>query len=99
MTSISQLLIFGLIAAAGNLLGGFLIVRAKQDRGPLISLVAIGAGFMLATIFLEVIPESVSLGQTHKIGAMWWMVARYLLTHFVAHPFAPPIHFTYYPTY
>jgi len=93
MVSIPQLLIFGLLAAAGNLLGGFLIVKSKQDRGPLISLVAIGAGFMLATIFLEVIPESVALGQTHKIGAMWWLVAGYLLTQFVAHTFAPHVHF------
>jgi zinc transporter ZupT len=93
MASISQLLIFGLIAAAGNLLGGFLIVRSKQKHRPLISLVAIGAGFMLATIFLEVIPESVALGQSQKIGAMWWMVAGYLLTQFVAHTFAPHVHF------
>ncbi len=57
MVSIPQLLIFGLLAAAGNLLGGFLIVKSKQDRGPLISLVAIGAGFMLATIFSKSFPN------------------------------------------
>ena len=58
------LLLFGLLAAGANLLGGFVLIRSGAHRFGerlLKYLVALGAGFMLAAIFIEIVPESFSL--------------------------------------
>jgi zinc transporter ZupT len=51
----------GLVAAAGNLLGGYFVVRKDWPRQYLQYFLALGAGYMLAVAFLEIIPESISL--------------------------------------
>ena len=48
------------MAAAGNLLGGYFVVRGI-GAAYLQYFVALGAGYMLAVAFLDVIPESVRL--------------------------------------
>ena len=58
------LLLFGLLAAGANLLGGFVLIRSGAHRFGerfLKYLVALGAGFMLAAIFIEIVPESFSI--------------------------------------
>ena len=58
------LLLFGLLAAGANLLGGFVLIKSGAHRlGErfLKYLVALGAGFMLAAIFIEIVPESFSI--------------------------------------
>ena len=52
----------GLIAAAGNLLGGYFVVRREWPRQFLQYFVAFGAGYMLAVAFVDIIPEAVRLG-------------------------------------
>ena len=55
------LLFFGLLAAGANVLGGFVLISAGAHRFGerlLKYLVALGAGFMLAAIFIEIIPET-----------------------------------------
>ena len=52
---------FGFQAAAADVAGGWLIVRRHWSREYLKYFVALGAGFMLATVFLEMIPESFRL--------------------------------------
>ena len=54
-------LLLGLTAAGANVLGGLLIVRGQWSRHYLKYFIALGAGFMLATALLEMIPESVKL--------------------------------------
>src|ERR1700675_4583891 len=51
----------GLIAAAGNLVGGYFVVHKEWPRKFLQYFLALGAGYMLAVAFVEVIPESVQL--------------------------------------
>ncbi len=54
-----ELLLFGLLAAGANLLGGFVLIKSGAHRlGErfLKYLVALGAGFMLAAIFIEILP-------------------------------------------
>ncbi|HVS74978.1 MAG TPA: hypothetical protein VHE23_06095, partial [Candidatus Acidoferrales bacterium] len=51
----------GLVAAAGNLLGGYFVVRKDWPRHFLQYFLALGAGYMLAVAFLEIIPESIRL--------------------------------------
>ncbi|HJX96413.1 MAG TPA: hypothetical protein VJ324_12385, partial [Candidatus Acidoferrum sp.] len=52
----------GLVAAAGNLVGGYFVVRRDWPRRFLHYFMALGAGYMLAVAFTDVIPESVRIG-------------------------------------
>ncbi|MGE0882918.1 MAG: ZIP family metal transporter [Blastocatellales bacterium] len=89
-----QLLSFGLLAATGNLLGGFLLTSAGNARHILLKqLIALGAGFMLATVFLEIIPETAKQWDGNVILAMGWLVGGYLLIQLIEHTLAPHFHF------
>lgn len=94
MTSFFQLTLFGLLAALGNLLGGFLITRTQPaSHSRLKYLVALGAGFMLATVIIEVIPTTVQMRQANAVEAMTFFLAGYLLIQFAEHTLAPHFHF------
>jgi zinc transporter ZupT len=87
------LICLGLLAAAGNLLGGLLITRTS-GHGKLTALIGLGAGFMLAAVFLEVIPEVSGLWPGGNLGAaMGWLLAGYLLLQLAEHTLAPHFHF------
>ena len=89
-----QLLILGLLAAGGNLLGGLLIsARGSATRTGLKRLVAIGAGFMLAAVVLEAIPEIVEIWPNRTGIAMVWLLSGYLLIQLAEHALAPHLHF------
>jgi len=99
------LLLFGLLAAGANLLGGFVLIRSGAHRlGErfLKYLVALGAGFMLAAIFIEIVPESVSIWTENLegraaaesvVGAMTLLLGGYLLIQLFEHTIAPHFHF------
>src|ERR1700752_5225457 len=99
------LLFFGLLAAGANVVGGLVLVKSGAHRlGErfLKYLVALGAGFMLAAIFIEILPETVGIWLNHSQGvsaseaiveAMTLLLAGYLLIQFFEHPLAPPFHF------
>src|ERR1700759_1747971 len=53
--------LLGVMAAAGNLIGGYFVVRGDWSRKYLQYFLALGAGYMLAVAFLDIIPESVRL--------------------------------------
>jgi zinc transporter ZupT len=76
------------------MLGGFLITRspvANQKR--LRYLIALGAGFMLAAVFLEVIPAVTNQWDENVGTAMGLVLAGYLLLQLVEHTVAPHFHF------
>jgi zinc transporter ZupT len=54
-------LLLGLTAAAANVIGGSLVAHGQWSRLYLKYFVALGAGFMLATALVEMIPESLKL--------------------------------------
>src|SRR5277367_2285975 len=54
-------LLLGLTAAAANVIGGSLVAHRQWSRLYLKYFVALGAGFMLATALVEMIPESLKL--------------------------------------
>src|SRR6202030_903718 len=82
--------ILGLVAAGGNLLGGYFVVYRKWQRRNLQYFLALGAGYMLAVAFLDVIPESVRLaGQ----DAFMFILIGYFLIHLFEHTIAPHFHF------
>jgi zinc transporter ZupT len=102
MTSI---LLFGLLAAGANVFGGLVLVKSGIHRWGerfLKYLVALGAGFMLAAIFIEILPESVRIwtnttsgasASQAVVGAMTLLLAGYLLIQLVEHTLAPHFHF------
>ncbi|MBV9210734.1 MAG: ZIP family metal transporter [Acidobacteria bacterium] len=97
------LLIFGALAALANLLGGMVLVSSgahRWDERLLKYLVALGAGFMLAAIFIEIVPESINLWIDVGQGAgesvlrpMTLLLGGYLLIQLFEHTFAPHFHF------
>src|SRR6266545_616942 len=94
MNPLIQLIGFGLMAATGNIIGGFLITGSRATSQRLLRyLIALGAGFMLAAVFLEVIPEVALQWQGSLIKPMGLALAGYLLIQFVEHTIAPHFHF------
>src|SRR5205814_7831269 len=55
------IILYGLAAAAANILGGLLVSSRKLGQTALRYLIALGAGFMLAAVFLKIIPETVEI--------------------------------------
>jgi zinc transporter ZupT len=99
------LLLFGLLAAGANVIGGLVLVKSGAHRWgerSLKYLVALGAGFMLAAIFIEILPETVSLwsddlhgvaASRAVVAAMTLLLAGYLLIQLFEHTLAPHFHF------
>ena len=83
-------LLLGSTAAAANIFGGTIIVQRNWDRSYLKYFVALGAGFMLATATLEIIPASLELREQ---DAPLLILAGYLITHFFEHTLTPHFHF------
>jgi zinc and cadmium transporter len=83
-------LLLGLTAAAANVFGGTIIVRKPPEGSYLKYFVALGAGFMLATSTIEIIPTSLAL--PGKNSALL-ILAGYLLIHFFEHTVTPHFHF------
>jgi ZIP family zinc transporter/zinc and cadmium transporter len=93
-------LLLGVSAAGANVVGGLLITRARSLKHYLKYFIALGAGFMLATALLEMIPESLKLqAETGSIffhganSVFLFVLAGYLLVHFFEHTVAPHFHF------
>jgi zinc and cadmium transporter len=89
-TRVALAAILGLVAAGGNLLGGYFVVYRHWQRRYLQYFVALGAGYMLAVAFLDVIPESVRLAGD---SAFLVILIGYFLIHLFEHTIAPHLHF------
>ena len=92
--------LLGLTAAAANVAGGALIARWQWSRRYLKYFIALGAGFMLATAVLEMIPESLKLPSSHSSfffnntdAVFVFVLAGYFIVHFFEHTAAPHFHF------
>jgi len=83
-------LLLGLTAALANVFGGAIIVQRNWERRYLKYFVALGAGFMLATSVLEMVPESLEL---RGRGAALLILIGYLIVHFFEHTVTPHFHF------
>lgn len=99
-----QLLIFGIIVAAANVLGGLILFPPgihKNYKKFLKYILALGAGFMLAVTFIEVLPKTVEIWDKQKNGEhigeslyvpMLLLLFGYMLTQFFEHTIAPHFH-------
>ncbi len=93
-------MLLGLTAAAANVAGGALIAHRQWSRRYLKYFIALGAGFMLATALLEMIPESLKLPESrasfflgHTDAVFVFVLAGYFIVHFFEHTVAPHFHF------
>jgi len=87
---LGQSLLFALVAATANILGGLMVTQTNWAHRSLRYFIAVGSGFMLGTVFLEMIPKSVERAKD------WWpvlLIAGYLIVHFFEHTFAAHLHF------
>ena len=82
--------VLGIVAAAGNLLGGYFVVRKEWPRHYLQYFLALGSGYMLAVVFVEILPESVRLAGN---DAFLYVLIGYFLIHLFEHTIAPHFHF------
>src|SRR5262249_44046779 len=82
--------LLGLVAALGNLLGGYFVVRKEWPRRYLQYFLALGAGYMPAVAFVEVIPEAIKLSGN---SALVFVLLGFFLVHLFEHTIAPHFHF------
>lgn len=85
------IIIAGIVAAGAEILGGVLVAR-KRDISHKIQeyLIALGAGFLLALVIIDLLPESLeSVGASAPI----WMLVGFSLIHFVEHTVVKHLHF------
>src|SRR5947209_20099683 len=86
----SLMLLLGASAAAANFFGGAIVVHRHWERRYLRYFVALSAGFMLAVVLAEMLPESLRLNAAR---APLFILAGYLIVHFFEHTLAPHFHF------
>jgi zinc transporter ZupT len=86
-----QVLLFGFIAALAEVLGGSLIyLRKSWPQRAQEMLLALGAGFILALVFLKLIPASIQkLGET----AALYCLLGFATIHFFEHTIVGHLHF------
>jgi zinc transporter ZupT len=85
------IVLYGLVAALAELLGGGLVVLRKQwPKQVQEYLLALGAGFILALVFLELIPESMHAA---GMGAPFYILLGYSVLHFFEHTIVGHLHF------
>ena len=101
--SFLQLVCFGILAGAGNVLGGLILFPPgiqRRSKKLLKYILALGAGFMLSVVFIDVLPEVVGLWQKpgenfnadSLLYPMLLLLGGYLLTQFFEHTIAPHFH-------
>lgn len=83
--------IYGLVAALAEILGGSLVVLRRRWPAKVQEyLLALSAGFILALVFLELVPESIrALG----LEAPAFMLLGYSVLHFFEHALVGHLHF------
>ncbi|HZD50265.1 MAG TPA: ZIP family metal transporter [Silvibacterium sp.] len=83
-------LALGFVAAIADIVGGLVLVRRNWEKRYLRYFVALGAGFMLAVAFLEMVPESL------RFSPRWspvFVLAGYCAIHLLEHTITPHFHF------
>ena len=90
MGPITTSILLGITAALANGIGGAVVVRKDWERRYLRYFVALGAGFMLGTAFLEMLPESIELAGPK---APLLLLTGYFIVHFFEHTLTGHFHF------
>src|ERR1035438_52556 len=83
-------LILGAIAALADVAGGLVLVRARGVERYLRYFVALGAGFLIATALLEMMPEGLRLSP--RLGPVLIM-GGYCVVHLLEHTINAHFHY------
>jgi len=83
-------LLLGTVAALADVAGGLVLVKAEKIQKYLRYFVALGAGFLMATSVLEMLPESLKLDP--KMAPILVMFG-YCALHFLEHTIVAHFHF------
>jgi ZIP family zinc transporter/zinc and cadmium transporter len=83
-------LLLGTIAALADVVGGAVLVRAQGVERYLRYFVALGAGFLMATAVVEMVPES--LHRSPQLGPVLIM-AGYCVVHLLEHTISGHFHY------
>jgi zinc transporter ZupT len=86
-------LLLGAIAALADVAGGFVLVRAKGVERYLRYFVALGAGFLMATSVIEMVPEGLKLNQAHPLLGPALIMGGYCFVHLLEHTINAHFHF------
>jgi zinc and cadmium transporter len=86
----STIILLGLAAAVANGFGGAVIVQKNWDHRYLRYFIGLGAGFMLGTVILEMLPESIQLAGKN---APLLLLTGYFVVHFFEHTVTTHFHF------
>jgi zinc transporter ZupT len=87
----TQILLFALVASLAVILGGTLIVSRKSWPTRMQeSLLALSAGFMLALVFLKLVPVSFEF---MGVSAAVWILIGFATIHFFEHTLVGHFHF------
>lgn len=81
----------GLVASGAEILGGgFIAWRREISRSIQEYLIALGAGFLLALVLIDLLPEGIeNIGETAPL----WMLFGFSMIHFVEHTVVKHLHF------
>jgi zinc and cadmium transporter len=90
MSPITLSIVLGLTAALANVAGGAVVSQRRWGQQYLKYFVALGAGFMLATAIVEMVPESIEL--RGRSGGFLVLLG-YLIVHLFEHTISPHFHF------
>lgn len=81
--------ILAIVAAGANVAGGAIVTAHRWAHSSLRYFIALGSGFMLGAVFLEMLPESLATVD----NALTWGLVGYLVVHMFEHTFASHLHF------
>ncbi len=91
MTGQWTIVVFGLVAAIAEIAGGsFVVLRKNWPKKVQEYLLALGAGFILALVLLELLPESI---RAVGAAAPLYMLLGYSMLHFFEHTIVGHLHF------
>lgn len=97
--SLTELVLLGIFAGLGNVLGGLILFPSeiyRHFKSFLSYLLALSAGFMMAVVFAEILPRIINFqreqNQEDFAVPMILLLSGYLLTHFLEHTIAPHFH-------
>jgi zinc and cadmium transporter len=83
-------LILGFVAGLANLFGGAIVSARPWSRSFLAMFIALGSGFMLATVLTEMVPESLRLA---PVSGPALILLGYFIVHYFEHAWPAHFHF------
>ena len=82
-------ILLAIVAGGVNVAGGAIVTAHRWADSSLRYFIALGSGFMLGAVFLEMLPASIAAID----NAFAWVLGGYMIVHMFEHTFASHLHF------